>query len=117
MIPKAATVALLVNPTNPGLTEPSVRSSEAAAGSLGLQLHILQASTEKDLLKTFERVAKLQADALVIMPDVFLTARRSKQLAEHSLRYRVPTIFQYQPFAAAGGLISYSTDENTNITG
>ena len=111
LIPKAATVALLVNPTNPGLTEPFVRSSEAAAGSLGLQLHILQASTEKDLEKTFERVAQLRADALVIMPDVFFTSR-SKQLAEHSLRYRVPTIYQYQPFAAAGGLISYSTDEN-----
>ena len=45
------------------------------------------------------------------MPDVFFTSR-SKQLGEHSLRYRVPTIYQYHPFAAAGGLISYSSDEN-----
>jgi ABC-type uncharacterized transport system substrate-binding protein len=111
LIPKAATVALLVNPTNPGIAEPFVRSSEAAAGSLGLQLHILQASTEKDLERAFERVVQLRADALVIMPDVFFTSR-SKQLAELSLRYRVPTIYQYQPFAAAGGLISYSSDEN-----
>ena len=111
LIPKASAIALLVNPTNPGLAEPFVRSSETAAGSLGLQLHILQASTEKDLEKAFERVAQLRADALVVMPDVFFTSR-SKQLAELSLRHRVPTIYQYHPFAAAGGLISYSSDEN-----
>jgi putative ABC transport system substrate-binding protein len=111
LMPKAAAVALLINPTNPGLAEPFVRLSKQAAGSLGLQLHILQASTEKDLEKAFERIAQLRADALVIMPDVFFTSR-SKQLGELSLRYRVPTIYQYHPFAAAGGLISYSSDEN-----
>jgi putative ABC transport system substrate-binding protein len=111
LIPKAAAVALLVNPTNPGIADPFIRSSEAAAGSLGLQLHILQASTEKDLESAFERVVQLRADAFVIMPDVFLSSR-SKQLAELSLRYRVPTIYQHHPFAEAGGLVSYSSDEN-----
>ena len=111
LIPKAAAVALLVNPANPRIADPSIRSSLAAAGTLGLKLHILQASTEKDLETAFERVVQLRADALAIMPDVFFSSR-SKQLGELSLRNRVPTIYMYRPFAAAGGLISYSSDEN-----
>jgi DNA-binding LacI/PurR family transcriptional regulator len=109
-MPKAAVAALLVNPTNPGIAETFVRESEAAAGSLGLQLHILQASAEEDFEKAFERSAQLRVDALVIMPDVFFNSR-SKELGELSLRHRMPSIFEYYPFAAAGGLISYSSNE------
>ena len=111
LIPKAAVVALLVNQTNPGLAEPFVREAKAAASRLGLQLHILQASTESDFERAFEGLAALRADALVIMPDVFFNSR-SKQLAQLSLRYRMPGIYEYHPFAEAGGLISYSSDEN-----
>jgi len=66
----------MFNPTNPGVAETFVRESEAAAGSLGLRLHILQASTEKDFEKAFEGSAQLRVDALVIVPDAFFNSRR-----------------------------------------
>jgi ABC-type uncharacterized transport system substrate-binding protein len=111
LIPKAGAVALLVNPTNPGLAEPFIREVKVAASSLGLHLHILQARAESGFEPAFERLAPLRADALVIMPDGLFNSH-SKELAALSLRYRIPTIFQYRPFAEAGGLVSYSSDEN-----
>jgi putative ABC transport system substrate-binding protein len=83
---------------------------QPAASTLGLQLHILQASTEQDFDRAFANLAQLRADALVIMPDVFFNSR-IEQLAALSLRHMVPAVFEYRPFVAAGGLISYGSDE------
>jgi ABC-type uncharacterized transport system substrate-binding protein len=102
---------MLVNQTNPGIAEPFIREAKVAASSLGLQLHILQASAESDFEPAFERLAPLRADALVLMPDGLFNGQ-SKELAALSLRYRIPTFFQYHPFAEAGGLVSYSSDED-----
>jgi len=102
LIPKAEIIALLINPTNPSLAEDFLRALQPAASTLGLQLHVLQASTEQD----FDRVFA----ALVIMPDVFYNTR-SEQLAKLSLRQATPAIFDHHPFVAAGGLISYGSNE------
>jgi putative tryptophan/tyrosine transport system substrate-binding protein len=110
LLPKAKIVAVLVNPTGPTLSEPFLRPMQAAASALGLQLHILNASTERDFDPVFATMVQLRADALVIGPDTFFNTR-SDRLAALSLRHALPAIFQYRAFAAAGGLISYGTDE------
>jgi putative ABC transport system substrate-binding protein len=109
LLPTATSVALLVNPTSP-VAEPFTRVMQAAARTLGLQLHVLQASTEQDFDKVFGALVQLRAGALVISPDVFFNTR-SEQLATLSLRHAVPAIYQYHEFAAAGGLMSYGSDE------
>jgi len=110
LIPKATIIALLINPTNPSLAEDFLRALEPVAITLGLQLHVLQASTEQDFDRVFAALAQLRADALVIMPDVFYNSR-SEQLANLSLRQAMPAIFDHRPFVAAGGLISYGSNE------
>jgi putative ABC transport system substrate-binding protein len=104
LIPTAS-IVLLVNPTN-ALTEANTSNVQAAARVLGLQLHILNASTEGDFDAMFARLIELRAGGLVIAPDAFFISR-SEQLARLALRHKVPAVFQYREFAAAGGLISY----------
>jgi putative tryptophan/tyrosine transport system substrate-binding protein len=113
LIPKAAIIGLLVNPTNPSLAEPFTRALEAAAVTLGLKLHVLPASTDHDLEPAFATLVQLRADALVISPDLFFNTR-SERLASLSLRHAVPAIYQHYAFVAAGGLISYGSDETEN---
>jgi putative tryptophan/tyrosine transport system substrate-binding protein len=110
LLPTATIIAVLVNPTSPNIAELFSRTMQQAARALGLQLHILHASTDRDFDAVFESVLQLRAGALVISPDVFFTARR-EQLAAPSLHHAVPAIYQYRPFAAAGGLMSYGSDE------
>ena len=82
------------------------RTLQAAARTLGLQLHVLHASTERDFDAVFATLVQLRAGALVIGADPFFNSR-SEQLAALALRHAVPTIYQYREFAAAGGLMSY----------
>jgi putative ABC transport system substrate-binding protein len=110
LIPTATIIALLINPTSPSIAEDFLRALQPAASTLRLQLHVLQASTEQDFDRAFAALAQLRADALLIMPDVFFNSR-IEQLAALSLRHLVPAIFEYRPFVAAGGLISYGSDE------
>jgi putative ABC transport system substrate-binding protein len=106
MVRTTILMALLVNPTSPNVTESTTKDALAAAHTLGLQLHVLHASTERDLDSVFATVAQLRAGALVIGPDAFFISR-SEQLGTLALRHAVPAIFQYREFVAAGGLISY----------
>jgi putative ABC transport system substrate-binding protein len=110
LLPRATSVGVLVNPTSPALTEEFLRALQPAASAFGLQLHVLEANAERDLETAFASLAQLRADALVIGPDIFFNTH-IEQLAALSLRHAVPTIYQYRPFAAAGGLVSYGTDE------
>jgi putative tryptophan/tyrosine transport system substrate-binding protein len=103
----APTVAILVNPTNP-IDEPLSRDLQAAARTLGLQSHVLHASTERDFDTVFASLVQLRVDALVIVSDSFFTSRR-ELLGTLTVRHAVPAIFQYREFAAAGGLMSYGT--------
>ena len=105
LLPAATIIALLVNPTNP-VAETLARDLQAAARTIGLQLLILNASTERDIDDAFASLAKLRAGALVVGSDVFFNTR-SEQLGALTVRHGVPTIYQYREFAAAGGLMSY----------
>jgi len=105
VIPTATKVALLVNPNNPN-AESFLKASQSAADRLGLQLHVLRASTDRDFDSRFKQLVELRASALVIGPDALYNSRR-EQLAALALHYAVPTIYQSRRFAAAGGLMSY----------
>ena len=106
LIPGTSTVAVLINRTNPE-TETELRIMQTAASALGLQLHVLDASTEHDFDTIFAALHQTPARVLVIAgADPFLISR-SEQLAELTVRHAVPAIFQFREFVAAGGLISY----------
>jgi putative tryptophan/tyrosine transport system substrate-binding protein len=104
--PTASIIALLVNPTNPAIAEASAAELQAKVGALGVQLHVLRASTEREIEQVFTNLAQLRADGLVIATDAFFN-NRNEQLASLGLRYAMPAIYQFREFAAAGGLMSY----------
>jgi putative ABC transport system substrate-binding protein len=106
VLPGTTSMALLVNPKSPNLAEVAAKEAHAAARNLGIELDVLQASTERDLDTAFTAVAQQRAGALVIAGDAFFISR-SEQLAALALRSRVPAIFQYRSFVASGGLMSY----------
>jgi putative tryptophan/tyrosine transport system substrate-binding protein len=110
LLPLVTAMGLLVNPAVPALAEPASRSSLAAAQALGLQLHVLRASSERDLDDIFASLIQLRAGALVIAPDNLFTSH-SKQLAALSVRHALPAIYEFREFAAAGGLLSYGSSE------
>src|SRR5262245_30168254 len=106
LVPTATVIPLLVNPTNTALTEIVLRASQGAAQTLGLKLHVLNASSERDFNGVFEQVVQLRAGGLVVGSDAVFTSRR-EQLAALALRHAVPTVYQNRSFVAAGGLASY----------
>jgi putative ABC transport system substrate-binding protein len=106
LVPTATSMALLINPTNETLAESLARDAQGAAGKLGLQLHILHASTERDFAAAFAAVTQLKAGALMIGADTFFIAR-SEELGRLSARHAIPASFHLREFAVAGGLISY----------
>ena len=106
LLPMATVVGLLVNPTNPNLAEPTTKNLRAAAHTLGLQLHILNASTDRDFDTVFATLIQLQLGALVIGADPFFSSRL-EQLGALTARHAVHTVYQSREFTAAGGLMSY----------
>ncbi len=110
LLPSVTSIAVLVNPANPALFEPFEQSVQAAAATLGLQLHVLHASTEGDLDTVFATLVQLRAGALLIGPDVFFNSH-IEQIAALAIGHAVPTVYQYRPFVEAGGLLSYGSDE------
>jgi len=109
LVPTASVVALLVNPTNPTIAETQSRELQSAAHSLGLELHVLNASSERDFDAVFANLIQMRAGGLVIAANPLFTGR-SKQLGELTVRHSVPAIYQRHDFAAAGGLLSYGAD-------
>ena len=110
LLPSVTSMALLVNPAVPALAEPISRSSQAAAQALGLQLHTVHASSDRDFDAVFEKLTQLRVGALVIGPDNFFTSH-SEQLAKLTVRHEMPAIYEFRKFAAAGGLMSYGSSE------
>jgi putative tryptophan/tyrosine transport system substrate-binding protein len=107
VVPKATLVALIVNPANRS-AEAQARELKAAALTLGVEMHVLGASAERELDTAFAALTQLRASAVVIGTDPLFTSR-SQQLAALALRYALPSIYQFRDFAVAGGLISYGS--------
>jgi putative tryptophan/tyrosine transport system substrate-binding protein len=96
LVPTATSVALLVNPTDP-IVDFEMKDSQAAALTLGLQLHVLRASTEAEIDEAFATFLKMRADVLVIATDVFFNGHLEK-LAALANRHLVPAIYEYRQF-------------------
>jgi putative tryptophan/tyrosine transport system substrate-binding protein len=105
MIPTVKVIGLLVNPTDPR-AESQASDMQQAAQALGLQIHIVNASTEGEINTAFATLAQLGADALFVGTGE-LFRRRPEQFAALAARQKLPAIYQYRQFVAAGGLISY----------
>src|SRR5437764_7887436 len=108
LFPAATNFALLVNPTNSATAEPVSRSVQAAAWTLGINAHVLHASSEPEFNSVFATATRLQAAGLVVGSDIFYNSQIDK-LADLALRYALPTVYQLREFAAAGGLLSYGS--------
>jgi len=109
LIPTARVIGLLVNPTASALAQAQLRAIQSAADTLGLELQVLNVSSEQDFDAAFASLIRLRAGGLVISADsVFL--RSMEQLATLTVRHSVPAVYQYREFAAAGGLMSYGPD-------
>jgi putative ABC transport system substrate-binding protein len=109
LVPAATIVALLVNPTNPTTAETQSIDLRAVARILGLEFHVLYASSERDWDKVSASLVELRIGALVIGSDPFFNTQ-NERLARLALRHAVPAIYQYRDFTAAGGLMSYGTN-------
>jgi putative ABC transport system substrate-binding protein len=105
LVPQARMIAVLVNPNNTG-TEPMVRDVQEAARTKGLEFPILKASMESEIDSAFASLDLLHAAALVIAPDPFF-GTRWKQFVTLASRHKIPAIYAWREFVAAGGLISY----------
>jgi putative tryptophan/tyrosine transport system substrate-binding protein len=108
LLPTADVMALLVNPAIPTVAETESSEVLSAARTLGIKLHVLNASTERDFDAVFANLIQLRASGLVIGGDAFFTARQ-EQLAALAVRHAVPAIYENREFAAAGGLMSYGS--------
>jgi putative ABC transport system substrate-binding protein len=107
LVPATTIVGLLLNPINdPAFVELSLRQAQAAALALGLQMHVLHASTDREVDSAFSTLIQRRAGGLVITPDTFFSSR-SEQLAALALRHTMPTVSPYREFVTAGGLMSY----------
>ena len=109
LIPAARVMGLLVNPTDPALAEPEEREVLSAARRLGLEVHVLNAGTQRDFDAAFAKLVELRGAALMIGADTLFTGH-SDQLAALSVRYAVPAAYVHREFATAGGLFAYGSD-------
>ena len=109
LLPRAGVLALLVNPAAPQLAEPQTREVLSAARTFGIDLHVLNASTEQDFNGIFTKLTELRAGGLLIGGDAFFTSH-ARQLAALTVQHAIPAIYQWREFAAAGGLMSYGSD-------
>jgi putative tryptophan/tyrosine transport system substrate-binding protein len=107
LVPNARVMVLLIDPTDPTSAETTTRDVQAVARSFGLELHVLNASSERDFDAVFANLVHLRAGGLVIGASPLFISR-AEQLAALAVRYAVPTAFETHQFAAAGGLLSYS---------
>jgi putative ABC transport system substrate-binding protein len=106
LVPRAARVAALINPTDAIRAEVVRSEVQAAAHTMGVQLQILNASTSRDIDAAFAALVRERADALFVGPDAFFNTRRV-QLATMAAHHSIPTAFAVREYVDAGGLMSY----------
>ena len=109
LVPKAARIAVVVNPTNPSATEAALPEIREAARALGLQIAVLNASTSREIEAAFSTLVADRADALFVAPDSFFTGR-FVQFVTLAAHHRIPAAYTQRDFVEAGGLMSYGTD-------
>jgi len=108
LVPTATTIAVFANPAYPDMAS-QVKDAEEAAHALGLQIHVVNASNERDFDAALSRLAQLRVGALVVTADLFLLAKRDL-IVEFAAHHILPGIYQQREFAVDGGLMSYGPD-------
>jgi len=108
LVPSATRFAALVNPDNPGITEPFVAELQTAASAIGRQLEVVTASTNSGIDTAFTKLMKMRADAFLISPEALFVTRRS-QLLTLAARHALPALYHRREFVEAGGLMSYGS--------
>jgi putative tryptophan/tyrosine transport system substrate-binding protein len=106
MVPTATVMALLISPADPALVSRQPSDFLSAAHALGVELHVLNASTDRDFDAVFAKLNQLRVGGLAIGTDAFFNSR-SEQLAALTVHHAVPAVYRGREFAAAGGLLSY----------
>jgi putative ABC transport system substrate-binding protein len=109
LVPKAVRIAVLVNPASASIAESTIRDTQEAAPTIGLQIQIFNATTIDEIDAAFTALARGRLDALVVVPDAFF-ASRAVQFATLTARDRIPAAYTIRDYVAAGGLMSYGTD-------
>jgi putative ABC transport system substrate-binding protein len=109
LVPKAVRFAMLVNPENVPIAARTLREVPEAARAIGMQIQILNASTETEIEAAFVTLARDRVDALFVAPDPFFISQRA-QFATLTTRYRIPAAYSTREDVEAGGLMSYGTD-------
>ena len=109
LVPSAARVAVLVNPTNAANTETTLRDVEGAARAIGLQIQVLNAGSSGEINAAFKTIARERPDALFVGADPFFTGRRV-QLANLASHHSIPATYSARESAEAGGLMSYGAN-------
>jgi putative ABC transport system substrate-binding protein len=109
LVPKAVRIAVLVNPASASIAESTIRDTQEAALTIGLQIQIFNAATIDEIDAAFTALARERLDALVVVPDSFFMSRRG-QFATLTARDRIPAAYTIRDYVAAGGLMSYGTD-------
>jgi putative tryptophan/tyrosine transport system substrate-binding protein len=109
LLPAASRVVVLVNPADPIRLETIVGEVKTAAGVIGLQFQVMNASTSREIDTAFATLAAAPPDALFVGPDPFFYNRRS-QLALQAARHAVPASYAIRDYAEAGGLMSYGAN-------
>jgi putative tryptophan/tyrosine transport system substrate-binding protein len=107
LVPGISAVGDLVNPTNPN-SAGETNDMQTAAQSLGLELRIVNASTEREIDAAFANFAEQRLKALIVTADAFFSGRRD-QLVSLAARHALPTMYWLREFVADGGLMSYGT--------
>jgi putative ABC transport system substrate-binding protein len=108
IVPKAARIAVLVNPKNPS-AEMTLRDVEPAAHAMGLQIQTFNASTSREINETFATFVRERPDAIFVSIDPFLNSRRA-QLVNLAARHAIPATFSNRDFVEIGGLMSYGAN-------
>jgi putative ABC transport system substrate-binding protein len=108
LVPKAVRVAVLLNPANPS-AEAILRGLQETARVIGVQIHVLNAGTSREIDAAFATLARERADALFVSPDGFLSNYRM-QIATLAAHHRIPAAYPNRAYITAGGLISYGGD-------
>src|SRR5262245_49736973 len=109
LVPKASRIAVPVNPSNASTTEATVRQVKEAATSLGLSIHVFNASTSEEIEAAFAAIARERTEALLVSGDGFFNSRRV-QLATLAARDRLPACYVSRNYVEAGGLMNYGTN-------
>jgi putative ABC transport system substrate-binding protein len=108
LIPTATTIALLTNPANP-FSQAEVREVEAAARTLGLELHVANAKTQDEIDALFPELVAQGVRAIILGTDAYYVNQRS-QIAALAARYAIPAIANWREYPDAGGLVSYGNN-------